>query len=158
MTEDTLEDVCESLNQEVDTNTLSDNKRRKMTQMFRLQEEEISKQSRLSQPLPVVSPSMDPGNNSRRVYSLTNKPNTVKNQTKIKLDEPKKRQTTEEKSGGSKFNSIMKNIETHRLSQQEKGTEIIHQTLLKSLLKTDSEESKATEEDSGNSQNIQNMV
>ena len=157
MTEDTLEDVCESLNQEVDTNTLSDNKRRKMTQMFRLQEEEISKQSRLSQPLPVVSPSMDPGNNSRRVYSLTNKPNTVKNQTKIKLDEPKKRQTTEEKSGDSKFNSIMKNIETHRLSQrlsqQEKGTKIIINT---SNLTTDSEESKATEE--GNAQNIQNMV
>ena len=126
--EDPLEDVCESLHHEVDTNKLSDNQRRKMTQMFRLQEEEIDKQSRLSQPLPVVSSSMESGKNSRTVHSLTNKPNTVRNQNKIKLDEPKKRQTTQEKSRGSKFDSIMRNIETHRLSQQEKGTEIIHQT------------------------------
>ena len=115
--EDTLEDLCETLNEEVD-DKLSRWQRHKVSQALRLRASKIESEFGLSQNDTSGSDADHDVETPSRVQSLSCVSSF--NAFPSPVDVPRDRKTTDEKLRQSKFHSIMKDIESHRMSQQQK--------------------------------------
>lgn len=117
--EDTLEDLCETLNEEVD-DKLSRWQRRKISQALRLRASKIESEFGLSQNDTSGSDALQDSDveTPSRVQSLSCVSSF--NAFPSPVDVPRNRKTTDERLRQSKFHSIMKDIESHRMSQQQK--------------------------------------